>query len=41
MISKLESEKARSIEPQKAAETEWKQTLDAMSKYTLIPYTDR
>ena len=40
MIAKLESEKARSIEPQRAAEIEWKQTLDAMSKYTLIPYTD-
>ena len=41
MIAKLESEKAQTIEPQKAAEEEWKATLDAMSKYTLIPYTDR
>ena len=40
MISKLESENAKSIDPQRAAEEEWKQTLDAMSKYTLIPYTD-
>ena len=32
MISKLESENVRSIEPQRAAEEEWKQTLDAMSK---------
>ena len=41
MIAKLESEKVKTIEPQRAAEVEWKQTLEAMSKYTLIPYTDR
>jgi len=40
MVSKLESEGARKIEAQKPAEQEWKATLDAMSKYTLIPYTD-
>lgn len=40
MIAKLEAEKAESIEAQRAAEVEWKETLDAMSKYTLIPYTD-
>jgi cation diffusion facilitator CzcD-associated flavoprotein CzcO len=40
IIGKLETEKAKTIEPQKAAEEEWKATLDAMSKYTLIPYTD-
>ena len=40
MIAKMETEKLQTIEPQKAAEAEWKATLDAMSKYTLIPYTD-
>ena len=40
MISKLETEKIKTFEPQRAAEEEWKTTLDAMSKYTLIPYTD-
>ena len=40
MIAKLESEKAQSIEPTRAAEEEWKAKLGAMSKMTLIPYTD-
>lgn len=40
MISKLESEKAQTIEPQRKAEVEWKEMLGAMSKHTLIPYTD-
>lgn len=40
MINKLETENVKTFEPQKAAEQEWKATLDAMSKYTLIPYTD-
>ncbi|KAK3708387.1 hypothetical protein LTR37_011483 [Vermiconidia calcicola] len=40
MIAKLEAEKAVVIEAQRAAEVEWKETLDGMSKYTLIPYTD-
>lgn len=40
MVEKLEAEKGKYMEPQKAAEEEWKATLDAMSKYTLIPFTD-
>ncbi|KAK3075968.1 hypothetical protein LTR53_000272 [Teratosphaeriaceae sp. CCFEE 6253] len=40
MVRKLESEGARKIEAQAKAEEEWKQALDAMSKYTLIPFTD-
>ena len=41
MVAKLESENAKTIEPQRAAEVEWKETLKAMMDYTLIPYTDR
>lgn len=40
MIKKLEDEGARSIEPTKEAEVEWKQTCDAMLPYTLFPHTD-
>jgi hypothetical protein len=41
MIKKLESEKARSIEPKREAEIEWKQICHNMMQYTLIPYTNR
>lgn len=41
MIKKLESEKARSIEPKQEAEAEWKQICHTMMQYTLIPYTNR
>lgn len=41
MIAKLESEKVQTFEPQRSAEVEWKATLEAMSKHTLIPFTDR
>lgn len=40
MVSKLEAEGAKRIEPKRQAEEEWKTTLDTMSKHTLIPYTD-
>ena len=40
MIAKLESEKVKTIEAQRAAEVEWKQMLKAMMDYTLIPYTE-
>ena len=40
MVKKLEAENIVALEAQKAASEEWKQALDAMSKYTLIPYTD-
>lgn len=40
IIAKCQAENIKVIEPQRAAEEEWKQLLDKMSKYTLIPYTD-
>lgn len=40
MVKKLEGEQARSIEAKSEAEAEWKATLDAMSQYTLIRFTD-
>ncbi|WPH00036.1 putative flavin monooxygenase, FAD/NAD(P)-binding domain superfamily [Acrodontium crateriforme] len=40
MIEKLDKEGAASIEAQKSAEDEWKHTLDAMSKMSLLPFTD-
>ena len=40
MIRKLESEHATTIEPQREAEEQWKASLDAMTKGTLLPFTD-
>lgn len=40
MIAKLESENAKTIEPQPSAAEEWKQTVETMAQYTLFPYTD-
>lgn len=40
MIKKLEDEGAKSIEPTKEAEVEWKNTCDSMLPYTLFAHTD-
>jgi hypothetical protein len=38
-IAKLEREKAKSIEAEKAAEDEWCTMVDAMAQHTLFPLT--
>jgi hypothetical protein len=38
-IAKAEKEKAKSIEPEKAAEDEWCTMVDAMAQHTLFPLT--
>lgn len=40
MIAKLRAEEIEVLDAKKSAEEEWKQMIDQMSKYTLIPYTD-
>ena len=40
MIAKLRAEDVEVLDAKKSAEEEWKQMIDQMSKYTLIPYTD-
>lgn len=39
-IKKLEKEGIQTIEPRKEAEAEWKNALNEMTKYTLLPSTD-
>jgi ribosomal protein S19E (S16A) len=40
MVSKLEKENVKSIEPQQKAEAEWKELCNTMMNHTLIPQTD-
>ena len=40
MVTKLEKENVKSIEPQKQAEADWKELCNTMMNHTLIPQTD-
>src|ERR1700710_476713 len=38
-IVKLEKERAKSIEPKRSSEEEWKRHIDSLNAYTLFPLT--